>query len=340
MNRIPLPIQQFVTVHQDKLWWLHSAYSLALGVGVMWLGARDFTYIRFITVPLAAIWVSGLLLPWVVSHPRLGPVWGGRLRLAVNYLNRNYYQQILFFLLPLYAASVTPWSRNMVFVGVLGTSAVLSTLDIVYDRWLSVHWMAFSLFFAFNLFATVNLMLPILWKVGNTAAMYWSAAVALAGFASFCLRLSGLAWKQRRQLLLAAALLLLGLVEAGRPWIPPAPMRLLRTEFGRGIVANKLRIVSPVEGLRAGWSGRLYALAAIEAPQGLEERVCHRWYLDGAPVYFSPFFHITGGRRRGFRLWTSAAFRDVPPDGVVRLDVVTEGGQLIGRSTLKTSSTP
>jgi hypothetical protein len=223
-------------------------------------------------------------------------------------------------------------------VTVLGVSAVLSTLDIVYDRCLSVRPLLFAMFFAFNLFATVNLMLPILWKVGNTPALYLSAVVALAGFASFRLRAGGTGRRADWRMILVAGALLLALVEVGRPFIPPAPLQLRSAEFGHGIFRTHLRIVSPMSGMPADWSGRVYALVAITAPMGLEEKVGYSWYLDGELLHESTFFTIIGGRREGYRLWTSVAVRRVRPGARLRLDLETRGGQLIGRAELPASS--
>ena len=77
-------------------------------------------------------------------------------------------------------------------------------------------------------------------------------------------------------------------------------------------------------------------LTSIYAPLGLREQVSHEWYLDGRPVTSSPFYQVTGGRKEGFRLWTGQVF-DLSSAQGIRLDVVTEGGQLIGRASLPVS---
>jgi len=51
--------------HKDKLWWFHSSYSLLLGVGVMWLGTKNFTYLRLAVFHIAFIWLTSLALPWL-----------------------------------------------------------------------------------------------------------------------------------------------------------------------------------------------------------------------------------------------------------------------------------
>ncbi len=87
--------------------------------------------------------------------------------------------------------------------------------------------------------------------------------------------------------------------------------------------------------LPAGYTGRLYALTAVVAPLGLVEKVSHRWYVDGAEVFASRHYAIAGGRKDGYRLWTSMALQRLPPAAEVRVDVVTQGGQLIGRAAIR-----
>jgi hypothetical protein len=78
----------------------------------------------------------------------------------------------------------------------------------------------------------------------------------------------------------------------------------------------------------------LHVITPIKAPLGLNEAVQHRWYKNGKLVWASPFIQVTGGREQGFRLWTNYLFDVVEPGAVVRVDAVTEGGQLIGRARL------
>jgi len=79
----------------------------------------------------------------------------------------------------------------MLFVLLLAASAVLATMDIIYDRYLSVNWRLLAVFFAFNLFACINVMLPVIWSMQNSLALRLSALLALAGFASFAFALRG-----------------------------------------------------------------------------------------------------------------------------------------------------
>lgn len=317
--------------HQEKLWWLHSLYALALGVGFMWLGNRNFAYLRIAIFYIGFIWLSSLLLPKLLKRPRLAEAWGRRLQLLINYLNKNLYQQMLFFVLPIYYASATPSSLNVIFVALVGLSALLSTLDVIYDRHLAAKRLLTAGFFAFNLFALINVMLPILWGVSNTLATRISALAALIGFLTLGYPESP-SVTRRVLLVLAGAVLILGGQEVGRPLIPPAPLRLGSVQLGTEFERESLRVVAPLTEMKASGPARFYGLAAIKAPLGLRERLQHRWYLNGKLVCASPFYNVVGGREAGFRLWTSCTFATIPRGAELKLDLKTEGGQLVGRA--------
>ncbi len=321
--------------HLEKLWWLHSLYALLLGIGIMWLGARKFTYLRVTVFQIGFIWLSSLFLPTLVEHRHLPKSWSQRVRLLINFFNKNFYQQVLFFVLPIYYASATPSSRNIVFVGLVGVSAILSTVDVIYDRHLSVSRSLTAMFFAFNLFTLVNVMLPVMWSVSNTWTTRVSALLAAMAFLTLCNPFSQ-SKRLRTAFALLIAVMLVGSVERWRSFIPPAPLRLASAEFGTGFQPESLRVEPAVAQLAPGGALRLYGLTAVKAPLGLKERVQHRWYKNGVLVWASPFYDMTGGREEGFRLWTACSFDSIARGTALRLDLVTEGGQLIGRADLKT----
>ena len=323
--------------HQDKLWWLHSGYALLLGVGIMWLGARNYNYLRVTVFHVGFIWLSSLFLPKLLNHPRLSERWAGRLRLFINFFNKNFYQQVLFFVLPIYYASATLSSANFLFVLLLGISAILSTLDVIYDRHLSVRRSLTAIFFAFNLFALINVMLPVLWSVSNTWTTRIAAVLAGIGFATLYNPFS-LPRRLRFELRVLAVTLLLAGVEFGRSFIPPAPLRLVDAEFGSGFDRQTMQVAPALRELEPGQGINIWGLTAIRAPLGLRERVQHRWYRNGRLLWASPFYEMTGGREEGFRIWTVYGFSSIEPGMALRVDLRTEGGQLIGRARIKARS--
>ena len=320
--------------HKNKFWWLHSIYALLFGVGIMWLGARNYNFLRVTVFHVGFIWLTSLYLPKLLNHPRLPALWAGRLRLAVNYFNKNFYQQVLFFILPIYYGSATISSRNSIFVVVLTISAVLSTLDVVYDRHLSARRGLAALFFAFNLFALINVMLPVLWSIGNNWATRVSAVFAALGFVTIFQPFSQVRYRQYA-VALGTALLLLLLVEFGRPYIPPAPLRIIAAQFGSGYETETKSVEPVLTEVEPGQGRRLHVITPIKAPLGLEETVQHRWHKNGKLMWASPFIQVTGGREQGFRLWTNYQFDVIEPGAMIRVDAVTEGGQLIGRARIR-----
>jgi hypothetical protein len=325
----------FLQRHDRVLWSLHSLWALCLGIVVMWAGARNYAWLRVTLFHIAFLWITSLFVPALVDRPEGGTQWRGRLRLVINYFTKNFYQQLLFFLLPIYYASATLWSGNVAFLVFLGGSALISTLDVFFDQHLSVRRGLTAVFFAFNLFACINVMLPVLWSISNRVAVPVSAGLAVLAFATIRYRLGDLARYQVRLHVGMAGIALVLLVALARPLIPPAPLRVLKSEFGEGINRRSFEVTAPLAELPAGWSGRAYVVTSIYAPLGLRDRIGHRWYQDGRLVYASPFYTLEGGRPEGFRLWTMAPLKDVRPGTTVRVDVRTEAGQLVGRGTLE-----
>jgi hypothetical protein len=326
--------------HETRLWWLHSAWALAAGVGTMWLGRRHFGLLRLAFAYIAFIWASSLLLPLLQAHPRLSARGRAWITLAINYFNKNFYQQLLFFLLPVYAASVTWSSANAVFVALVALSALVSTLDVVYDRHVAARRFLAALFFAFSLFVCLNVMLPVLWRVSNHQAMRLAGVLAVVGFATLGYRWRTLLTRRVALTVAAIAAAIAAFVEWGRPIVPPAPLRLVSVEFGRGVARHPPLAVGRLDALPPAEPVRVYAVSAIYAPLGLRDRVRHRWFAAGRELYTSPPYTVTGGRETGYRLWTYVTVRGLAPGSWLRLDVETEAGQLIGRAWLPVVRTP
>lgn len=321
--------------HETQLWWLHSLWALAFGVGVMWLGARNFAYLRIAILHVAFIWATSMALPFIIRGRSLRPVWRTRAHLVINYFNKNFYQQLLFFILPVYWLSTTPGSRNLLFVVLLASAALLSTLDLVYDRHVSMRRILTALFFAFAVFAGAAAALPILWQIPNEAALWRAALVAGAGATTLVLSERRIDWQRTW---FAGGLIVVGLfvlVEYGRPFIPPAPLRIQNATFGTRVdMTGGPRIARAITATPADPGGQVYVVTAIYAPRGLHDRVRHVWYDGGRALSLSKWYEVDGGRAEGYRLWTSLSLSPALAGHPLRVDVETEGGQLIGRAHL------
>ncbi|MCC6129596.1 MAG: DUF2914 domain-containing protein [Acidobacteria bacterium] len=321
--------------HEKVLWWLHSAWALLFGILFMWLGAKNFTYLRVAVFHLAFIWVASLFLPVLLGHPRLAPAWAERLRLAINYFSKNFFQQVAFFVLPLYHKSATYPSRNTLFMALLAVSAVLSTLDTVYDDHISKKWHLIGLFLAFNIFASFNVMFPVLFQISNTAGLTLSAALSALVFASLTFRHAGFSGARRYSMSAAGALLVFAVALLGRRFVPPAPLTLASGTFGTALAKGRLEIAEAVGSFAAGSPSRLYFLSAVRAPMGLSEKINHVWYAGGRKVYESRLGSIVGGRAEGYRYWSTVQVPKRAEPVEVEVQVLTQGGQLIGRSRIE-----
>jgi hypothetical protein len=192
-----------------------------------------------------------------------------------------------------------------------------------------------ALFFSFNVFAVVNVALPVMFGVSAKRSGRLAAMAAAAGLVS-------LAWRARRPRralawtgMAAGAGLAVLAGELGRPLVPPAPLRLMSSAFGSGLDRAAMRITGPMAALPAGARGRIYAVAAVRAPLGLDDRVQLRWYCDAVLVSASTPYALSGGRRGGYRLWSSVDLSESACAKVLRLEVITGGGQLVGRAALR-----
>ena len=146
---------------------------------------------------------------------------------VMTYALKNLYQGMLFFLLPFYWKSTTLDAANVWFVARCSAAcAVLSTLDIVFDRVLMRwRWLA-SIFHGITLFGCLNLVIPALFPDTRTL---WSllAAAGIAVVSFWTLHVTERALKKKIYLALFALSVGGGRgagVYAARAAMPPVPM--------------------------------------------------------------------------------------------------------------------
>ena len=98
-----------------KAWWMHSTVALSFGVGVMLFARDGLAHAQEVMIALLASWLLLFLaLRFVVGPANRRPDEGlarKGIRVATNYVIKQFYQQMFFFLTPLYASSAT-WSLS------------------------------------------------------------------------------------------------------------------------------------------------------------------------------------------------------------------------------------
>ncbi len=330
--------QRLLSLH-DRLgrlfWILHSMWALATGAAVLMLAHRHWALLPWVGVFLGLNWLSTLFFSRVAGRLPETP----RLRFSrgvVSYLTRIMYQETLFFLIPFYWYSTTPSSANVLFLGLLGALAVLSCLDLVFDRVLRLHPAIALSFFGVVAFTALNFLLPLVfglrlrWVTPVAAAAAFATAIPLAYSAR-----PVVLWPRILRIAAAAAIVLTASVTL-RVVVPPVPLRVLQARFGAAFEPAPPRMRRPLAGrvARSAAGRELVVVVEIFAPAPLPTEVSLRWYRDGRLVATSRDVTIIA-HELGFRVWDAyRPARGGVPAGVYRVDTVTAGGQLIGRASL------
>jgi len=339
-----------------RAWWLHSFGALSFGVGVMIYARKGLQYADKILVVLGISWaLMFIALRFIVGPENRAPdekLHRKGVRLVTNYVIKNLYQQMFFFLVPLYASSAT-WSfhsYNWWLPPVLMICAVLSTLDLVFDNFIMERrWIA-SAMYGFALFGVLNLMLPLAFGMKHFLALIIAAiatapAVALLNFSyKTVFGPEGLIWTCA-----GAAVLFTG-AWFGRDFVPPAPMAMAAGAVGHGplgtyecLPGRKVAIpIDQVDGLRCA--------SVVTEPGGVRDRIVHVWRHQGQMVFRGEV--NTDPKRGGMeriedcggetvdRSYLPAARIPEDPLGHWDCRVETEDGQLVGLMRFEIVSAP
>lgn len=333
-------LRSFMRVHGHKLWWIHSAYALGLGIAVVVFAQKGFDHARWLAVSLGAAWLLVVLFFRLhgsgreqahleVARPRV------KLRFfAMTYALKNLYQGMLFFLLPFYFKSTTFSSHNAWFVVVLGACALLSTLDIVFDRVVFRFRALASVFHGVALFGCLNLVVPALFPDTRTlTSLLVATAITVVGFWTIHVGLS--TFRDRRWIaaFVASIAAALGIVYAGRTSIPPVPMYVSRGAVGP-IVLKDGSLGMVVRELHPSVIDKLTAITDVVVPGGKGDRLMHVWRHDGDEVHrATETTSRVAGPEGAVRLRSALTERQLPAHlvGSWSVDVETEDGQIVGR---------
>jgi Family of unknown function (DUF5924)/Protein of unknown function (DUF2914) len=341
--RLTTRVKRFLRDHGRKLWWMHSAYALALGAGVVAFAHKGFEHARWLAVSLGLAWLLVVLVFRLFAASGSSGVRAfadgdakTRLRFQVmTYALRNLYQGMLFFLLPFYWKSTTLDAANVWFVGLLGTCAVLSTLDIVFDRVLMRwRWIA-SVFHGITLFGCLNLVIPALFPDTRTLySLLGAAGIAMVGFWTLHVTARVL----RKKVYLVMFVLSVGgavsLAYAARGAIPPVPMYVSSAGVGPKQLADG-RLAMEVKTLHPSVIQELVAVTDVVVPGGKGDRLRHVWRHDGVEVHrTTEETSRIAGPKGTVRLRSSLTGKDLPGNlvGPWAVDVETEDNQLVGRA--------
>jgi hypothetical protein len=320
-----------------KAWWLHSGFALSFGVGVMLFARAGLAHADKVLIALLASW----LLLFVALRFIVGPTNRREqeglarrgIRVATNYIIKQFYQQMFFFLTPLYASSAT-WSFSSInwwLAPVLLVCAVLSTMDLVFDHFvMERRWLASGMY-GLAMFGLLNVLMPLVAECDHATALIVAAAATPASVAL-------LTFSVRQVLSPQGALLTLGMTGAmlagvwfGRTAIPPAPLAMYESSIGHGELGQYECLPASKHQIRADQLVKLRCGSMLREPGGIKEGVVHKWLHRGSTVAtLTPDRVECDGDAYVVRSTLPA--EDIPkdPTGKWTCETYTAGGQLVG----------
>lgn len=345
-----LRVREFLTRHERVLWWMHSLYALGLGLSVVAFAQKGFEQARWLLLSGGGTWLILLFLSWlqrlqetrahalVVAEAGEGTVapaprrWGF---LAVTYVLKNLYQGMLFFALPFYFKSSSFDSANVTMLLLLGAFALLSTLDVVFDKVIVKKTALASIFHGVTLFACINLITPAVFlQTRSSTALVLAALVAACGATSLHLVRRPLPWRLAVALVVAASGLAAGLAYAARRYVPPVPMHLSYARIGPGILDSG-KLTMEVTSLDQSVLSDVYCVTDVVLPGGKHENFIHVWRHEGEIVFQSDeAMSRVPGPEGGIRLRSVLPRQKLPArvTGKWTVDVETLDDRLIGRA--------
>ena len=328
--------------HGRKLWWLHSLYALGLGTTVVLFAQRGFAHARWLAVSLGLAWLlvvaffrlfgSGARQTNVDAAPpkaRLGFY-------AMTYALKNLYQGMLFFLLPFYWRSTTFGAPNAWFIFLLGVCAIVSTLDIVFDRYLMRFRSLASIFHGITLFGCINLIIPaLLPNTRSLVSLLTATAITVVGFWTLHVPPSALRQRLHVAFLATSVFSAVSLIYFARVAIPPVPLHVAHAGVGPALLDDG-RLAMEVKMLHSSIISQLLAVTDVVNPGGRGDRLLHVWRRDGLEIRRSTDeIARVPGPHGTVRIQSSLAGHDLPRPlaGRWTVDVETEDGQLVGRTS-------
>jgi hypothetical protein len=307
--------------------WLLPAVSFGAGWVGFVLVRRGAGLARLIALLALLGWLWLLVEPWVRRllerrRRRVG-------NFVVNFVSQSLQQELLFFSLPFLIGATQRDPGQIAFTTVVAASALLSTFDPAYERYVARRAARRLSFHAYCSWIAALVVLPMVLLLPLERALPISlVAVTLWLVLTLPLSLYSLRSRKAKAVWAAGVLVVPWLLWQLRAQIPAA-----------GLAVTQSRVTQSVEGLVPGepveqvrlvdLPNGVVAFAAIRAPSGLTQDVIFEWRHNGRGEDIVA--KIQGGRAEGFRTYSR---KIVFPDdslGAWTVDVITPQKQLLTR---------
>ncbi len=320
----------------QKIWWFHSFFALSFGVGVMAFARKGLAHADKVLIALGLSWILVFVaFRFIVGPANRSPdekfVKRG-VRFVTNYVIKQMYQQMFFFLVPLYAASAM-WSLsspNWWIVPLLLLCAVLSTMDLVFDNFIMEHKNIAAGMYGLCMFSVLNLLLPLVFHWHHFTSLMTAAAITPVAVALLSYPVASIFRGKGLALVIGATSALLVGCYFGRSFVPPAPMGMGAGGIGHGTPGTYECVPGPVEGLSVDTLQELRCVTKINEPGGLNDDVVHVWLHEGKELVRKSPDKMQGCSGEVLRSYLEPAEMPESRAGKWQCRVETEDGQLVG----------
>ena len=320
-----------------KLWGFHSFFALFFGVGVMLFARAGLAHADKLMMALFISWTLLFIALRFIVGPANRKEQEGIARKGVrtvtNYVIKQFYQQMFFFLTPLYASSAT-WSLsswNWWLAPVLLICAVVSTMDLVFDHFIMERrWLA-SAMYGIAMFSLLNVLLPLVAGLDHETSLVIAAAATPLSVALLTYSVKQVLAPQGAILTVASTAGLLALVWYGKVFIPPAPLAMPEIAVGHGTMGSYECMPGSKHEMRATQLDGLRCGSLLREPGGLKETVVHVWKHRGQELArITPLRVRCDGDGVVFRSEMPQSLIPKEPTGMWSCTTYTKGGQLVG----------
>jgi hypothetical protein len=254
-----------------------------------------------------------------------------RRHMALRFVSRSIvvglYQNVLFFLLPIWFGSATLLSANIVFPILLGALALFSCFDATFAEHVLSHSFRRSIVSAVVLFAV---SVPAVCLITHIPVRFTIAVCA--GVSVFAATILGASQRRLHTNLgigTALAVIFALIFYFGAIFLPPTPVQCIQAVAAAGLAKR-----APIDIARTFPRGtpKVFAHFSVAAPDRFVQDINFQWYVKGTERGRPIPSKIIGGRKQGFRTWT---YLSTPHSGDYRVDLITRDKQLIGRVSFR-----
>ena len=305
------------------------APAIALGLGIL-----SQTYARH-TIAFAPKAVALLVVAWALAAvlgewlPEAKPDephahWRNFLRRAAATVTVGLFRNVVFFLVPIWFASSTLGSINMLAPILLAAVALYACFPNTFRRRMLEHPHTRTLYCSSVLF--VALVPATAVEVSTSPRLSAALAAGVAWLASaLSTSRAALATRVGRIEMAGGTLVAALLCALAAPLLPPVPVACTSSATGTSIHNREIEGIA--EHFPAG-TRRIYAWFQVQVPRHYRQGIRFEWYRDGERVGDVASREIVGGRDQGYR---TSSFMGSPQPGSWRVDLLTDASQLIAR---------